>query len=259
MNDVLEKLQEVAKKEGFALEVKVQQVFEANNFTAEQNFRNEPGSPIDVFACRFGGGEASVFITECKGSSADSHLLLFGNTVECIAIEPKMNKGINFRSLARLTCESDGAIANYQPDATFQKCIFLRNDDQWPTGMRHAYSGDFRKGNDCKKLPRNDEKNNVYKGVSQLLDDLSHLKNTLSLLAKKREALNQVIIEPLKIIPLIVTNASIFIKENDREEIIKVKWAVYSTAGVTKREGKLANYIFIVSVDALDEFIRLFG
>lgn len=263
MQGTLNQLNEIAKKEGFGIEVEAQEIFKKNFYNAKQNMPDDAGSLIDVFAWPSSKDQASIFLAECKGASAENILLLFGNTEETIQCDVKMHQGVRFRSMPRLKYDPNESLGTYVPDLTLQNGVFLSDaeddHDQWRAAMRHAYTGDFRTRNKTgiayKKLPRNDAKNNLYKGICQLLNHLAKADELLSTTWSS----HPFHIAPLTIIPMIITNAKIFIKENNCDEVIEVKWAIHSTAGFITAQNELTGYVFIVSVDELDKFIRSFG
>ncbi len=242
-------LSEAAKKQGFPLEYDVKETFSKNRFMAEQNFSLEGEYPaVDVVAYRNG----TVFICECKGSAPDNILLLFGNSKDFITADRgahmKTFQGITHRPLPQLYYERESGCMYDFPSGTHGQVILICAQDcpVIPAALRHCYSGDFRKNKPpYNQTAKSNEKNNLFKGISQLKTDVKNIETIITKIADGCAS--------LRIIPLIVTNVQIFICENGSDKLIPVNWTVYDC------DSEALQYAFIVNRSFLEEFIQLWG
>ncbi len=73
-----------------------------------------------------------------------------------------------------------------------------------------------------------------------------------------QEAIDEIVLNSpqraMKVFPIIVTNTKIFIKEDDETNEIEVKWALYQHKSISSK----VEYIFIVNIDSLSEFLEIF-
>jgi hypothetical protein len=242
---------EVAKKEGHELEARVNDIFKKNGFVSKQNYKE-----VDVFAysssINYGN---SIFVTECKGSSPQDVLLLFAKSKDYIDEQPKgiPLTGAKCRYLPKLRYDETG-FNYFDPNLITEDgvMISMMSTHNYPFTMRYCYSGDFRTLPLAKKMPRQDEKNNFFKGMVQVCQGVFNLQNDVKLIIQENP------LRYMDIIPLIVTNTQIHIKENGSDQIITADWTIYECPANLERNPMNIQYIFIVNISNLEKFIASF-
>jgi hypothetical protein len=264
MSDSIDKklLREAADKEGFGLESKTASVFKSKSLSVQQNFLLPDGSDVDVFAYPQPNGRfGSIFIVECKGSSPDKQLLLFDKSREFIKECPSMHQGVLSRLLYQLRYEAEKGFCYFSPDPTMEKVVMVCEQNCFPISLRYCHTGDFLtltskngKASSYDKEPRQDERNNFFKGIMQILKAMPLLCDEI------HGVVNNFGKTFLKVIPLIVTNAQISIRDFSHEEMVEVSWAVCRCNPLdTEANPARIEYVFVVNVNKLSEFIEKFG
>jgi hypothetical protein len=251
----------IKKDLGYRQAVKI---FEMKALIAHQDYPVPNGAPIDVFSYpRTAAGYNSIFVTESKGSAPDKPLLLFDNSIEIIKSDLKMYQGVSHHQLPTLRYEENQGFFYNQPNPAFEKVVIIcaQETSILPYTFRYCISGDFRQKNEknwYEQIPRQDNKNNLFKGIQQTVIAISLLHEKINALTK-----NSVTQNGIHVIPLIVTNAKIFIRAYDashRKEIIEVDWAIHQC----ERQGSEINpaairYVFIVNINKLETFIERYA
>jgi hypothetical protein len=202
------------KKSGFLLEWKVAKIFEETGFSVDQNLLLNPFIlsksfsdrliEVDVLAIESRiGGPADGYVVECKGAASSDKLVLIPT--------PK-----DLHSLPSIYFDS-GAVK-----LDGNRNIFCVNSS--PDSPSFCHTGDFftgKEGGPFQKAAKQDEKNNLYKGISQL-----HLAIDAVFLNYPKSS--------FRVFPVIVTNAEIHVVTFDlalsTDEQVKtrvVPWAAY--------------------------------
>jgi hypothetical protein len=124
----------------------------------------------------------------------------------------------------------------------------------WSLISRHAYNGDFRRNCDYKKTPKQDKSNNLYKGLQQLTSGIFS-----SQVIEKIRSYSEGRAGPIRVFPIIVTNVKIFlVEDSDEDNALEVNWAVHQCENVMLENGQKVKQAFIVNVEALDKFVKIF-
>lgn len=255
-------LLEYGSKEGFQSEHEIKKSFEINNFSAYQNYSVNGCEPVDVFAYPKNGSSKTIFVIQSKGSSSTRVLHLFGKTEEYMNessgshLLSMPGQGIAYRPLELLGCEKNKGFNYYIPDITSEPIVPISTSSM-PIALRYCYTGDFvarTEVGDYKKSPRQDEKNNLYKGVIQVIASLFSLHQEIERIVDNNQP------SCMRIIPLIVTNTEIYVRENIEPTLLhQVKWAIYQpNPAITAASSIKIHSIFIVQKKELQEFIKRF-
>lgn len=246
------------KKEGIPLENKVCKILNERGYTAEKNpFEKENSEmDIDVFAVPYLRPSSSILVIQCKGAGPEMILSLNGDTDASIRKDPSMYEGIWYRNLELLTYAQEG-LKYEAPVMTYHKAKVLICSDKntrWSVISRHAYNGDFRRNGDYKKAPKQDNSNNLYKGLQQLTAGVFS-----SQVIERIRSHSEAKAGPIRIFPIIISNAPIFLVEDNYENnAIEVNWAVYQCENVMLENEQKVKHAFIVNVEALGEFVKIF-
>lgn len=247
-----EVLSKTASQEGFNLEVKTKNIFEHSGFNVEKNMPIAPDFRLDILAYpKQIHTHKTIFVVECKGGSPQDILLFFGKTDEIISSAPQSHPRTcaQFTKLELLNYQSHKGYYYEIPNPVIESSILICKDPppNWIT-FRYSYSGDFRRTQDFKKLPRNDGSNNLYKGTTQIIEAISNLKNKIS------EISNNLNLNTICIVPMIITNAKIYIKEDQNEFVEELDWVILACS----KNLAIPQYIFVVNINTLDKFIPRF-
>lgn len=253
---MIDSLKHAIDSEGFGLEERVSKILADKKFTAHTNFPLGENLNVDVFA--YSKNYNSIFVIECKGTSPNNYLVLWDETKRLIDEKPNTNLNfkngiIPFRGLEVLIYEN-ARLNYYLPDPVIENSVILFDKETDPKYMtfRYCYQGDFRTGKTPhKKLPRQDIKNNLYKGILQLLANLSKVQ------VKLAEKIIEPAFAPKWVLPVIVTNTKINVR-TEQEQLAEVPWAIYDCSRITSaKENPLSiEYVFIVNVNNLQAFIE---
>lgn len=239
------------KNEGFGLEVKACNILKEKHFICERNPLVAQGD-VDIIAHSYDCN--LVLIIQVKGSASDKILSLYCNTTEMIRRKPlgiigSFDTYFNAPLLQYQKKDTEtGSYIYLEPNPIYEKIVMVSKINA-RAAMRHAYSGDFRSASvPYKKTPRQDDKNNLYKGLQQAVEGTSSLQEIIDKIVSNSPQ------RAMKVFPIIVTNTKIFLKEDDEANEIETKWALYQHKNISSK----VEYIFIVNVDFLGEFLEIF-
>ena len=282
-------LSEALQKQGFKLEFEVLKIFKKTrkdyhesprlNYSIKNNLGNEIACDLYSKRAEFRRVEGVLinyhFIVECKGTKEinklalieqayDEYLIFSENSYSMIGIENA--KLVNFKETYRNRIAA-GSCFIFR---TSEKHIVNNNTRE---GYAIAYSGDFfelSKVNGLsmwKKSSTQDDKNNLFKGIRQVVTASIYFASNDDELEKiairERDEDYQ---KPLDIIvPLIVTNAEINLKNYDSDSdddssIFKPNKVLYQTNGACSdlTNGNYIPYVIILSLDKLESFLESF-
>lgn len=219
-----------ANKYGFNLEFKTKDIFEKNGFlTKHNNLLKLKDKLLEVDLIANKYADRH-FIVECKGTDSSSSLILVKESSE----------QDNTTSLMRHVIEDTNyRLIGYESPAF---CTF---------------TGDFfnKTSKELKKASRNDDDNNFYKAQSQIIDVISAFLKNDSLGVSH-------------IIPMIVTNAKIWVVDFNKPEEIETteyKWVFHKVKlgndfklESRSKESEVLSFVLpVVSIYYLDEFIKI--
>lgn len=232
MSDKEQNIIKAAQMSGFNLEFKAKEILDANNYSTEigkcYTFNDDYIEP-DIVSTQFKG---RYLIGECKGSSADSILIL-------IKEANKNNNDFNSRGF-KISDAPNSKLVQFEPDGW----------DAFKT-----ITGDFYSSN-LKKISKNDSKNNFYKAQNQITSGIKALADSL----KNDKS------EMSYITPFILTNSEIWIIDfnKDTTQAKPYKWALHETLAGSSLPLELAcgeqrnKYCLpIINIQYFDEFVQL--
>ncbi len=242
------------EKEGFSLERRVHEIFRDKNFNSHHDVKLPGSKPVDVFAYPEASNfqSNSIFVIECKGcNSSETFLALHGKSKEFKSADHGVylnsHQGCFYRRLDQLIYR-DG-FYYILPDPIIYPQIMI-SDDSSNNTVRYCNTGDFRN----KYYNKTAREDGVYKGSNQVIDSLVSLEEKIcSVLSNELKGRID-----FRIFPAIVTNADIYVYEDDGL-CHKVDYCVYeykNTNGGHKFDFK---YIYIITEDKLEKFIKLFS
>lgn len=218
-----------AEKYGFNLEFKTKNLFEMKGYLTEINklyyYEGEP-LELDVQAKL----HDRLFLVECKGTASNSMLIL---------VKDPDNSELLY---SRRSIENHNSrIMGFGGAGRF--CTF---------------TGDFftKEQHHLKKLSKNDTENNFYKAQTQISNALCAVSSTIQ---NSSNAENK----PIHIMPLIVTNAQIWVIDYEQDPISAThhKWVKHKVVSNTKlpllsKDKKVFTYLAnIVNINHLKDFL----
>ncbi|WP_131778955.1 hypothetical protein [Legionella bozemanae] len=219
---------EAAEKYGFNIEFKTKSLFQTKGYNTEINkFYYYEGEllAVDVHAEL----HDRLFLVECKGTASNSMLVLIK--------DPDKSESIYVR---REIDNYDSRIMGFGGAGLF--CTF---------------TGDFfsKEQNKLKKLSKNDTENNFYKAQTQITNAI----HAVSWDIQQKSATEE---NPIHIMPLIVTNAHIWVIDYEQNPISATnhKWVKHKVVSnklpIFLKEDRIFTYLVnIVNVNYLQEFL----
>ena len=251
-------IKQATDMEGFGLEEKTLKIFKDGGFDVWNNFPLANNLSVDIFAY---SESNPIFIIECKGSLPDHCLTLWDESKRLIDEKPNTHQALKkdsrllcHRFLEVLVSESNKGMHYYFPSIVNENQVILCAEEIWPPffTFRYCHTGDFRSGTaPHKQLPKQDNKNNLYKGVKQLLARIANLQTKITEIVSESSATRK------RVIPVVVTKARIYVVV-DQEQPAEVGWAIYDCERITSLEDNplSVKYVFIVNIEQLSTFIE---
>jgi hypothetical protein len=243
----MELVKQAAERYGFNLEFKTKKILEENKYQVDLNVPLTGGTEVDVKASKY---QTVQILIECKGTDPTSCLVLI-----------KEAKGEYYNTRRHIIAHTNFAISQYKPD---------------PKAEFYTFTGDFFKKTNKTELTKtaiNDDNNNFYKAQIQIMEALNAIarrmasKNRLKQLMNNQNGGDLDIREHeelVYLVPIIVTNASIWVVDYTQDEIIVEphRW-VLQKARINEQillENKNGDTpysisVAIVSINYLDQFL----
>jgi hypothetical protein len=233
----LAKVYKAGEKAGFNLEYRALEVFEekfskhANNLSIN-HVVNDGRLALDLCAkisslCR----TTHHYLVECKGTDPDNFLLL----VESQIVDGSYKPGYSLPSI-----KIDTANNSLLHDNNANFCVGHQG-----TSPVSVFTGNFFDGKKYTRTTPSDDKNNLFKAILQLQEACKHYPRSLDPKGNSEY--------PDFIIPVVVTNATIYVQNYPNKEICSPPWVVYRSE--KNVEDVDMPYAFIVNIDSLGDFL----
>lgn len=255
-----------AMKEGFSLQGETYKIFNLHDFKVQEELTLSPGFNVDVFAYPISKNRNTIYIVQCKGSSDKQPLLLFENSQQIIDQNPKhFKQTVAYTPFEQLKYDEQNGFRYHKTDPineAIQILISKTNQPDFCITLRHCFTGDFRslqnKGDQpfYKKTPKEDYSNNLFKGITQTTLAVNYSQKEI------QRILNHLQTSSLRIMPLIVTNATIYIvdpHDGDDMKPIEQPWAIHTCTHLAEINNPAnIQYLFIANIKHLEKFINKF-